>query len=253
MTVLRAKSREKKLFINEMMQLMKDDNLEFFVNSQDEPTVHVPDDGFQQDWPADSARVRDWIVLNFYETSGGQQISTTTEALLLAHIREECRKGGRRLSEAEAAETDQDIVVQAMICLINKQEKFQGLTYLLLQRLIDFEKTGALTKSEDLPRFVNIFSRRLRRQIPALRGYGIDVIIEHREEGSFCKVSRLENFVVEPDDDRKESSGEPSGVNISHGKDLPLADDSDGKLRQDRSKAQKTDSPNSAAKIGGAQ
>jgi hypothetical protein len=75
-----------------------------------------------------------------------------------------------------------------------------------------------------------------------LRGYGVEVVITHKEDGSRCTVKRLDNFEAEPaDDSRVESSGESSGGTSNQGKNLPLADESDGKSRTDAPKSSRSE------------
>ena len=38
---------------SEVIQRLKDDGVEFFISSSGQPTVHIPKDNFQKDWPAD--------------------------------------------------------------------------------------------------------------------------------------------------------------------------------------------------------
>ena len=47
-------------------------------------------------------------------------------------IREECRLGERRLSGVEAPETEDDVVVQAVLCLMNENEEFDDRAAVLL-------------------------------------------------------------------------------------------------------------------------
>jgi hypothetical protein len=111
---------------------------------------------------------------------------------------------------------------------------------LLQKRLGDLQATGALHYTDDIPVFTNIFSRRLRRLIPALKGYGVSVSIEHKEDGSHCTLDCLETFQSEPtiavtqaDASSVESSASSSDVTVRKGKDLPPTDDSDGENRVD--------------------
>lgn len=225
----------------DVVKQMQDDGCEFFVNSKIEPTVTVPDDGFQQDWPADSQRVQDLIHSLYHDLSGGEIMKSSDASFLMALIREECRKGGRRLSQAETSETDKDVLVQTMLVFVNKHESYEGRTLDLLGRFREIHGAGYVDVSEDIPVFVNIFSRRLRRLIPMLRGYGVEVVITHKEDGSRCTVKRLDNFEAEPaDGSRVESSGESSDGTSDQGKDLPLPDDSDGTARTDSSKSSRS-------------
>ena len=163
---------------------LQEDKVEFFLNTQLEPTVLIPNDGFQKEWPVDSMRFQDLLVSVFYEISKGEILKSNERDFLMAQIREECRKGGRRLTEPETAETDEDVIVQAILALVNREPEFSNQTVILLKSLRKIQKEGCLSSSEEIPIFTNIFSRKLGRLIPVLRGYGIEVVMEHKESGN---------------------------------------------------------------------
>lgn len=225
--------------ITDVFNQMKADGCEFFLNSRLKPTVKIPDDEFQTEWATDDQRVQDLLVSLHYELTG-ELLKSAERDFLLTQLREECRKGGRRFSEIEADETEKDVIVQAILCLMNRDNAFRGPMVLLQRRLGDLQATGALHYTDEIPVFTNIFSRRLRRLIPALKGYGVSVNIEHKEDGSHCTLNCMETFQREPtvtftkaDGSSDESSGESSGGSSCYGKDLPPADDSDGVTRMD--------------------
>jgi hypothetical protein len=243
-------------------QQLKEDGVEFFVNSQLEPTVRIPTDGFQTEWPADSLRFQDHLVSVYYEISNGEILKASERDFLMAQIREECRKGGRRLTEPEATETENDVIVQATLALMNRVSEFSTPTVQLLDYLQKIQKEGCLATSEGIPIFTNIFSRKLSRLIPVLRGYGVEVVMEHKESGSHCTLKRMPSFQIEPklqeaiaDGSRNTSSGKSSAATTGTGTDLPSPDDTDGEFRGDDPKANNgvTDMKNlAAAKKGGA-
>jgi hypothetical protein len=219
---------------------LQEDKVEFFLNTQLEPTVLIPNDGFQKEWPVDSMRFQDLLVSVFYEISKGEILKSNERDFLMAQIREECRKGGRRLTEPETAETDEDVIVQAILALVNREPEFSNQTVILLKSLRKIQKEGCLSSSEEIPIFTNIFSRKLGRLIPVLRGYGIEVVMEHKESGSHCSLKRLESFQKEPkledavaDGSTFASSGQSSGVTSTAGMALPPPDDADGEFRAD--------------------
>lgn len=227
---------------------LQEDQVDFFLNTHLEPTVLIPTDGFQTEWPVDSQRFKDLLASVFYEISNGGILKSNERDFLMAQIREECRKGGRRLTEPEAAETDQDLMVQAILYLVNSMPKnamasvFYGRTVLLQKRFEEFQKEGAIPCYPEIPTFTNIFSRRLARLVPVLLGYGVQIELSHAEDGSRCKLTRLETFKFEPsarqvqpitDGWKSESSGQSSGTTSMSGKDLPPADDADGDFRSD--------------------
>ena len=218
---------------------LQEDKVEFFLNTQLEPTVRIPTDGFQTEWPVDSLRFQDLLVSMFYEISKGV-LRTSDRDFLMAQIREECRRGGRELTEPEAAKTDEDVIVQTVVALMNREPKFSDQTGVLSRKLQAIQTANSLPHSEGIPTFTNIFSRKLNRLIPVLRGYGVEVVMEHKESGSHCTLTRTETFQKEPlpeeivpDGSTNESSAEPSGATHRTGTGLPLADDADGGFRAD--------------------
>ena len=234
----------KELKITDVFTQLRDDGIESFMDSELTPTVKIPDDGFQKEWPVDSERVQDLLVSIWYELSGGAILKSTELGFLLSLLREECRKGGRRLTETETTAIDKDPIVQAILALMNLQAEYSSPTVVLLHRLQQLQKEGATGWFEGIPAFTNIFVRRLNRLITALRGYGVEVAVEHRETGSHCSIKRLASFQKEPkyeealaDGSTNHPSGQPSGVSLKPGRDLPSTDDSDGEFRGDPSKA----------------
>lgn len=239
-----AKSKHREARWAGIFQQLQEDQLEFFLNTQLEPTVLIPNDGFQTEWPVDSQRFRDLLTSMHYEISQGEILKTVDREFLTAQIREECRKGGRRLTEPEAAETEQDVIVQAILSLMNRESRFSVQTAQLVKTLKKIQRDGGLSSTEEIPIFTNIFSRKLSRLIPVLRGYGIEVTLEHKESGSHCLLTRTESFQKEPmpeevfpDDFTKQSSDASSGGTPGRGKDLPLSDGADGEYRADPPKS----------------
>lgn len=221
-----------------VVQRMQADNLEFFVNTENEPTLKFPNDPHQKEWLADSQRVNDYLHSTHFELTK-RFLKSSEKEYLLAQIREDCRTGGMRLSEDESAETEQDPIIQAVLYLMNQREKFDGLTARLLTELRKIQSDQGVMTKEDLPSFVNVFSRQLRRLIPKLKGFGIRVSLEHKEDGSHCKLERLADFQAEPTDgSRGASSGESSGVSSIHGESLPKADDTDAIFRTDKRRSE---------------
>jgi hypothetical protein len=133
----------------------------------------------------------------YIEITNGGILKSIERDFLLAQIREECRRGGRRLTEVESKETDDDVIVQGIMALMNEQAKFSGRTVSLLKQLRAIQSNGNISFAEEIPIFTNIFSRKLNRLIPVLRGYGIDVEMEHKEDGSHCSLTRLDSFKKE--------------------------------------------------------
>lgn len=214
--------------------------MEFFVNSDLEPMLHLPNDGFQQEWPVNSQRVQDLLVSLYFEVSPGEMLKSFDKEFLLSQIREEFRKGGRRLTEVEAAQSEMDPIVQAILVLMNGQAKFSDRTFQLVKRLREIQSAGSISLAAEIPAFTNVFVRQLNRLIPVLRGYGVEVLLVHREDGSYCTLTRLESFQKEPtatemrtDDSSVVSSAASSVLNLRAGEKLPLPDDTDGEIRFD--------------------
>ncbi len=222
---------------------LQEDKVEFFLSTQLEPMVLIPGDGFQKEWPVDSQRFQDYLVTIYFEISEGRILKTIDRDFLMSQIREECRKGGRRLTAPDTIGTDEDVVVQAAVELMNQQEEFSAPTAVLVKKLRDIQAKGQISRDE-IPIFTNIFSRKLNRLIPVLRGYGVDVVIDHKESGSHCTLRRTESFQKESslDDIQADgsifgSSGPSSGATPIRGRDLPQPDDADGEFRADLPKS----------------
>jgi hypothetical protein len=237
------KNEEKKRKRSRLIEQLRDaEKMTFFLNSVLEPTVHISGDAFQKDWPADSQRVTDLVTAVYYDQNE-TILSYAEREFILSQIREECRAGGRRPSETEAPQTDKDVIVQAIMYLMNEQPAFDDQTCVLLGKLRFIQMEAKTAQHEEIPAFTNIFSRRLRRLIPVLKGYGIEVSMRHQEDGSYCKLVRLATFQREGDStttlakaadgENRQSSGQPSGGTAKKGKDFRKADAADGEPRFD--------------------
>ncbi len=220
----------KEVQLKDVVQQMGKDGCEFFVNSDNQPTVMIANDGFQQDWSANHERVQDYIIALYYDLSEGRSLKSADLQLLMALLREECRNGERRLSQDEEAKTDGDVILQAVLLYLSVNERFEGPTGELLENLIVIENKK-LNFNSELPAFLNVFSRRLRRRISLLRGFGVSVTLEHKEKGSFCTLTRMENFQAEDDPDG--SVVLSSAVSTGQGKGMAVADDTDGQTRKE--------------------
>ncbi|MGQ9762681.1 MAG: hypothetical protein ACUVQH_12305 [Thermogutta sp.] len=239
--------------LTDVIQRLVGDGVEFFLDSHLEPTLHVPDDAFQQDWPVDSQRTQDLLTTVYYETSKGGMLKASEREFLMSQIREECRKGGRRFAETEAPGTDRDVFVQGLLYLMNGRQSFDDRTAVLLRELRRIQREQKISTAEEISVFTNIFSRRLGRLIPTLRGYGILLSFRHQEDGSYCQLQRLPTFRYEPeagrtqprapDDLHEEASLLPSVSSPRQGTTLVLTDDADGEVRFDPPRAKATMSP----------
>ncbi len=226
---------------SDIFRQLQEDKVEFFLSTQLEAMVFIPGDGFQQEWRVDSQRFQDYLITIYYEESKRQILKTIHRDFLMSQIREECRKGGRRLTASDTVETDEDVIVQAAAELMNHHDQFLAPTASLVKTLRDIQAKGQIS-GDEIPIFTNIFTRRLNRLIPVLRGYGIEVVVDHRESGSHCRLTRMESFQKErsldeinADGCNPESSVPSSGATAMAGKDLAPTDDSDGEFRSDSS------------------
>ncbi len=223
--MIETQSEEKmtSVIVNEM----RNQEHEFFLNSENEPTVRVPTDAFQQEWPVDSQRITDLMQLLYHELMA-KLPSRQELTLASAMLREECRNGGRRLSQAEVAERDGDPIVQALHEFTSSNGNYHGRTAVLLSMLRELHGNRCEQMGPVISPFIHVFSRKLRRLIPTLRGYGIDVAIVHQEDGSYCTTKKLANFELEVADASTTLSSAANGMS---GKELPPPDDTDGNIR----------------------
>ncbi len=236
------KGEKREVRRSKLIQQLREEEVQFFLNSILEPTVHIPGDAYQKDWPADSQRVCDFVTAAYYDLNV-TILSSAEWEFILSQIREECRAGGRRASETEAPQTDKDVIVQAALHLVNERAEFDDLTSVLVGLLRTIQLNGKNAQHEEIPAFTNIFSRRLRRLIPVLKGYGVEVSLRHEEDGSYCSLKRLPGFQREPDsattlartadDASRQSSGQSSGGTATKGKEFRKADGADGETRFD--------------------
>lgn len=242
---------------NLVFKQLQEDQVKFYLSTQLEPMASIPSDGFRTEWPVDGQRFQDLLISMFYERTG-EILKSIERDFMMAQFREECRKGARQLTEEEATETDQDIIVQAVLFLINSsikprasgdtagsvdmpvQPAFDDRTVVLLQKLRSFQRDGSIPCYQEIPIFTNIFSRKLTRLVPVLRGYGVQVDLSHAEDGSRCKLTRLDTFKFEPnagqvqpsaDGKKTESSGQSSDVKAITGSKIQHTDGTDGETR----------------------
>ena len=236
------KGERKKVKRTRLIEQLRKDGMLFGVNTLNVPTVLIPDDQFQTNWPADSQRVADLLYAVYFDLND-EILPAAERDFILSQIREECRAGGRWFGETEAEQTERDVIVQAVMCFMNERTEFDGLTAGLLGQLRSLQLNNKIAQHEEIPAFTNIFSRRFRRLIPVLKGYGVEASLRHEEDGSYCKLVRLGTFQREPDsattlartadDENHQSSGQPSGGTTKKGKDFRKADAADGEPRFD--------------------
>ncbi|WP_143549255.1 hypothetical protein [Rhodopirellula bahusiensis] len=211
-----------------------------------EPTVNIQSDGFQQDWPANSERVKDLMIVLFHEAEG-RMPSRQELGFAEAMLREECRIGGRRLSQAEQTDRDSDPIIQALHEFTSTFGEYSGRTEDLLSKLRELHSNRSNGFGAQITYFVNVFGRRLRQLTPSLRGYGIEVSVTHREDGSYCITKKLATFQLEATDG---SETLPSASNSRQGRDLPPTDGTDGNIRIEPTRTNECDSDDCSVKGG---
>lgn len=228
----KPKKPDRDKVVKDIESSLKEDKVQFFVNSVLEPTVHFPDDAYQKDWPVDSQRFHDYLNTTYHHLTK-QLLTPPLRELLLSLFREECRQGVRRLSENESSRSENNPIVQGILYLMNKQDDLDLLTSDLARQLFDLQKDGRIAQRPDIPTFTNVFSRQLNRLIPVFKGMAIEVTIRHEEDGSHCKMDRLPGFLTEPDDSDDQSSLKASVATRSSATALGIADDTYGPIRMD--------------------
>lgn len=211
--------------------------VQFFVNTKNEPVVFLPDTPFQQYWPAGHDRVESYLAAVYHDLSNGGYLKSAEQAAVVALLKDACYKGGRRFTELESPEAEKEPIIQALLHFLNNVESFDGMTATLLSKLNEPDIMRKVRGIEDFPILTNIFSRRLNRLTPVLRGLGIEVSIWHEEDGSHCKLKRLPNFAKEADALTRQSSANASVANTKKGKDFKPTDGSDGTERFDEGPA----------------
>lgn len=207
--------------------------VQFFVNTKNEPVVFLPDNPFQQYWQAGHDRVESYLAAVYHDLSNGGYLKPAEQAAVICLLKDACYKGGRRFTELESPEAEKEPIIQALLYFINGVESFDGMTATLLSKLNEREIMRNVRGIEDFPILTNIFSRRLNRLTPVLRGLGIEVSIWHEEDGSHCKLKRLPNFAKEADALTRHASANPSVASPKEGKDFKPTDGSDGNERFD--------------------
>ncbi len=225
--------QQKTIPLAKVVKDLKENGALFFVNAKHEPVIYLPRTPFQRYWPAGHDRVVSHVSSVYHDLSNGGYIKPTELAALLALLKEECYTGGRCLTELESPEVERDPIVQAVICFMSTTEVFDDMTATLLEKLRKTEIFRNVRGIEDFPILTNIFSRRLNRLTPALRGLGIEVCVQHKEDGSYCKMTRLKGFMKEVDALTRHASANPSVASPKQGIDFKPTDGSDGNERFD--------------------
>jgi hypothetical protein len=222
-------SNKKAVPLSKVIKQLIDDGKQFFVNSLLKPVVHIPDDPYQQYWEVTHERFLAHVSA-VYHALTNEYLKTADRDMLIELLKEECYKGGRRLTEVEAALVEKDSIVQAVLLFLrNRKDDFDGLTRNLLAELRkDFIQDRIVPPDPDFPILTNIFSRRLNQLVPALRDLGVSCQINHEEDGSHAKVQKLAHFKPVADALEKKASGQPSAASADPPKGIAAPDGSDG-------------------------
>lgn len=227
-----------KTYVSDYVLKAMEKKVEFFLNSKLEPMLRIHEDRHRQEWHVESRRVLDLLTVIFYEVTLGDLLKKREKELFLAQIREKCRQGEMRFTQSEAEEAEENPIVLAVLQFMNGREQFEGRTVELLEMLRETPCANNKSKRDEISEFTNIFGKRLKRLIPVLAGYGVEVSLEHRESGSHCTLIRSESFEAEPEpitetvekpDSSSPAVSEPSGVSSSDDMDLQPPNGSDSK------------------------
>jgi hypothetical protein len=86
------KGERKKVKRTKLIEQLRQDGVQFGVNILNVPTVLIPDDQFQTNWPADSQRVANLLYTVYYDLND-EILPAVERDFILTQIREECRAG----------------------------------------------------------------------------------------------------------------------------------------------------------------
>jgi len=180
-----------------IMEFMKADGIEFFLDSNSHPTIHYPHDADQKDWPVDSQRVND-LVAAFYHDAKGKFPKPNELSLAMLHIREQCRLGKQRPSQTEERKIEVDPIIQALQSLMAGQSKIDRLTTTLHSEVLKLQEEGKVSPTPAIEPFTPTFGRQLRRLQSPLRHYGYSIEFKHEEDGNHCIITQQPSAPVAP-------------------------------------------------------
>jgi len=224
-----------------VMERLKKDGVEFFLDPDGTPCVHVSTDRTRKDWEVNEQRVQDLLVVTYHEQTGYYP-SSGQLALLNAHIRELCRMGAERPSQQAAVETEKDPNLIALVEIVNLEGGFRGLTSSLHEKALKVQEKSFTSNMSQISPFLTIFGKQNRRLVTALKEYRIHAEFGHTEQGSTACLTRMDGFQVEPirskgnnpDGNHHQSATEPSVATAGQGKSLDANDDADGSVKIDK-------------------
>jgi hypothetical protein len=219
-----------------------------------------------------SLRTRSFLRSVFrYKTDEKLHIGTPELLLVVDYLVEEAFKGGRKIVRTDIAK-EGDYNFEAVVVFANSlrpsDDQQKGLGNRLLDEILKGEKEQLQPKitrnreqhtlvadlrTADLWRAINsadieiqvqadkatlfnainFFSRRLGELEEQFRKVGLDVVVSHRELGSWVTITRRDQvflpdqfiLVTAADGNQPSASGTPSGLNTNAGKSLDVTDD----------------------------
>lgn len=215
--------------LSKIIEKLIEEGIQFYMNSLLKPVVYIPDDPYQKYWEVGHERFHAHVSAAYHSLTK-EYLRTADRDMLIEILKEECYKGGRRLTEVEAALVEKDSIIQAVLLYLSYgKDDFDGLTRDLLRELRkDFIQDRIVPPDPDFPVLTNIFSRRLNALVPALRDLGVHAETSHAEDGSHCKLRRLETFMTVADALESKASGHTSGATPSTAKGTAAPDGTDG-------------------------
>lgn len=214
-----------------LRKLIEGDGVTLLLDARGQPFAVVSIDGQLSHHPIDSVRFEDLLISLFFsdtETFPSRQSLQYARRL----IREDCRRGARKLAEFECEDFEENLLVHVLVAVVQTCGSDFEVATSELHRLVSERADRRGIWSFDISPFVNVFARRLRRLSCELAAVGLRVDFTHREDGSYCRVTRTDAWKPEGTEG---SSADPSvdasarqvGVNAP----IPSAegtDDTDG-------------------------
>jgi hypothetical protein len=188
------------------LRLAESRGLEVFCDQLRNPCVRLPDDLNDPIWPLYHQRVKAWFADHLQAEAG---VFVTDKDLLpvLRVLEGRAWKAPRRPPSADPTwqQIERDPVALALIAYANQYGEYEGLTRELFQRLHrpDIQARLQLAGlSHKFPINTQVLSRRINFKPlqHTLSVIGLDVSVEHKDDGSHCTLRmRRPAFVPEPD------------------------------------------------------
>ena len=206
-------------------RVCQSEGLEPFCDDLETPLAILPDDAHRA-WKLASERVRVWIHERFFSQTNRFLSPSDLSAVIRLLQGEAWRAPRRSLQENPVwQEIEASPVGQAIAIYGNIRGNFQGRTATFLNALLRTDIQSRIApRSQHFPRITQVFSRRLSALIPLLRVIGLELVIEHREDGSHCTLTVQPHFDRDADGISVSPSGfaaagHPSAARISASND----------------------------------